>query len=215
MSSHAPKKPSKKDIDFENSFAELASLNTEQMSAGNNQSKAKGGGGLSAGPISMPDGRGKAAPEEKAAPDKEGEKRLQVAAPSVPEDVCITTADLKKVIQKIGFTFKKVIVVKVVSVSPHPKARKGEVMSVVTVNDGRSDVVVVCCNVGVQPGQLVPLAPVGSELADNSTLMSIDVTSQKLRGIESFGILCRCDPLHITLSQLHGSSESLYTAKPT
>jgi tRNA-binding EMAP/Myf-like protein len=200
MTSHASKKPSQKDIDFENSFAELASLNREQTSAGKNHSKAKGGGGHSAGPISMPDGRGKAAPEEKAAPDKEDEKRLQVAAPSVPEDVCIATADLKKVVQKMGFTFKKVIVVKVVSVSPHPKARKGEVMSVVTVTDGRSDVVVVCSKVGVQPGQLVPLAPVGSELADNSTLMSFDVTSQKLRGIESFGILCRCDPVHITPS---------------
>ena len=125
--------------------------------------------------------------------EKEAKKAaaaLELAARVIPEHLRaeIHVADLKKAVQKIAFTFKKVIVAKVVSVSPHPKA---ENMCVVTVSNGRNDLVVVCSDTTVQPGQLVPFAPVGSEIEDPETQMSIDITARKLRGIDSFGMLCR------------------------
>jgi tRNA-binding EMAP/Myf-like protein len=159
----------------------------------------------------------KAAAKEKAKQEKEAEKARQeeekqrqkeakerekeakkaaaaqeLAARVIPEHLKaeIPLADLKKAIQKIGFTFKKVIVAKVVSVSPHPKADN---MCVATVSNGRNDLVVVCSDTTVQPGQLVPFAPVGSEIEDPETQMSIDITARKLRGIDSYGMLCRCD----------------------
>jgi tRNA-binding EMAP/Myf-like protein len=187
-------------FDFDNPDAELASLSIsdpEPASAKKNTVKGCQQHVLSAAAcaVSNLDGQEKAVPEQKAAQDKDAGKGQQVA-PSVPEHLKteIPTADLKKAIQKIGFTFKKVIVAKVVSVSPHPKARRGEELSVVTVNDGRNDVVVVCSDLTVQPGQLIPFAPVGSELGDPLTQMPIDITAQKLRGIDSFGLLCRFDP---------------------
>ena len=125
--------------------------------------------------------------------EKEAKKAaaaLELAARVIPEHLKaeVAVSDLKKVIQKIGFPFKKVVVAKVVSVSPHPKADN---MCVVTVNNGRNDVVVVCSDTTVQPGQLVPFAPVGSEIEDPETQMSFDVTARKLRGIDSYGMLCR------------------------
>jgi tRNA-binding EMAP/Myf-like protein len=125
--------------------------------------------------------------------EKEAKKAaaaLELAARVIPEHLQaeISSADLKKAIQKIGFTFKKIVVAKVVSVSAHPKADN---MCVVTVNNGRSDFVVVCSDTTVQPGQLVPFAPVGSEIEDPETQMSTDITARKLRGIDSFGMLCR------------------------
>ena len=127
--------------------------------------------------------------------EKEAKKAaaaLELAARVIPEHLQaeIPVADLKKAIQKIGFTFKKIVVAKIVSVTPHPKADN---MCVVTVNNGRNDLVVVCSDTTVQPGQLVPFAPVGSEIEDPETQMSTDITARKLRGIESFGMLCRCE----------------------
>jgi tRNA-binding EMAP/Myf-like protein len=126
--------------------------------------------------------------------EKEAKKAaaaLELAARVIPDHLKaeIPAADLKKAVQKIGFTFKKIVVAKVVSVSPHPKADN---MCVVTVNNGRNDLVVVCSDTTVQPGQLVPFAPVGSEIEDPETQMSTDITARKMRGIESFGMLCRC-----------------------
>jgi tRNA-binding EMAP/Myf-like protein len=126
--------------------------------------------------------------------EKEAKKAaaaLELAARVIPEHLKaeIPAADLKKAVQKIGFSFKKIVVAKVVAVSPHPKADN---MCVVTVNNGRNDLVVVCSDTTVQPGQLVPFAPVGAEIEDPETQMSTDITARKLRGIDSYGMLCRC-----------------------
>ncbi len=100
---------------------------------------------------------------------------------------------MKKAIQKCGFVFKNVVVAQVLSVSDHPKNKRHESMSVVTVDDGRKHLVVVCTQMTADIGQLIPLAPVGSMVGDSV------ITSQKVRGIESFGLLCRC-ALHIFIT---------------
>lgn len=82
--------------------------------------------------------------------------------------------------------FEKVVVGKVTAVAKHPNADK---LCLATVFDGIEYYQVVCGAPNCRPGIKTAFAPVGASLTDEHN-KTFKVKSAKLRGIESFGMLC-------------------------
>jgi phenylalanyl-tRNA synthetase beta chain len=84
--------------------------------------------------------------------------------------------------------FSGVVVAKVVKVSAHPNAEK---LCIAEVDDGASIKTIVCGAPNCREGLLVALAALGAKLGikeDGSA--EIEISKAKLRGVESFGMLC-------------------------
>lgn len=86
-------------------------------------------------------------------------------------------------IETIGSTYTGFIVAEVRGVEKHPNADK---LSLCRVFDGRQELQVVCGAPNVQAGGRYPFAPVGVTLPDGS----LTIKKAKIRGCESFGMLC-------------------------
>jgi len=84
--------------------------------------------------------------------------------------------------------FSGVVVAEVISVEPHPNADRLRVCQVVT--GAAAPLQVVCGAPNVHRGMKAPLATVGAVLPDGSK-----IRKSKLRGIESFGMLCSAKEL--------------------
>ncbi len=80
-----------------------------------------------------------------------------------------------------------VVVAEVLTTEKHPDAEK---LSVCRVHDGRQEVQIVCGASNVRAGIKVPLATVGAALPGG-----MEIKKAKLRGIESFGMLCSAKEL--------------------
>lgn len=89
-------------------------------------------------------------------------------------------------IEKLGGGFEKVVVARVLEVSPHPNADK---LCLAKVSDGIQTYDVVCgapnCRVGIKTA----LAPVSASLTDDEG-KEFKVKKAKIRGVESNGMLC-------------------------
>jgi phenylalanyl-tRNA synthetase beta chain len=83
--------------------------------------------------------------------------------------------------------FTGVVVGEVISVEKHPDADK---LSVCQVNNGSDTLQVVCGARNVRAGIKVPYAQIGADLAPD-----FKIKKAKLRGVESFGMLCSADEL--------------------
>ena len=83
--------------------------------------------------------------------------------------------------------FSNVVVGKVVAAEQHPDADK---LRVCTVEDGESTYSVVCGAPNARAGILVAFARVGAKLPDG-----MKIRKAKLRGVESFGMLCSAKEL--------------------
>ena len=83
--------------------------------------------------------------------------------------------------EPVAASFSSVVVAEVLETSPHPDADK---LTVCRVNAGDQEVQIVCGAANVRPGIKVPLAKVGAKLED------FKIKKAKLRGVESFGMLC-------------------------
>ena len=83
--------------------------------------------------------------------------------------------------------FDDVVVARIESVEPHPDADK---LRVCQVNDGASVHQVVCGAPNAEVGLVTPLARVGATLD-----AGFKIKKAKLRGVESFGMLCGADEL--------------------
>jgi phenylalanyl-tRNA synthetase beta chain len=79
-------------------------------------------------------------------------------------------------------SFTDVVVAEVLSCVPHPDADK---LSLCQVNDGSATHQVVCGAANVRTGLRIPFARIGAELGDD-----FKIKKAKLRGVESFGMLC-------------------------
>ena len=97
-----------------------------------------------------------------------------------------------------GKVYEKLIVAKVLTCDPHPDS---DHLHVTTVNDGKETIQVVCGAPNVAAGQTVVLAPLGAELPTPDG-KSIKMKKAKMRGVESFGMLCAED--EIGVSNDHG-----------
>lgn len=79
-------------------------------------------------------------------------------------------------------SFTEVVVARVESLEKHPDADK---LNVCQVNDGTATLQIVCGAANVRQGLLIPLAKVGAVLPGD-----FEIKPAKLRGVESFGMLC-------------------------
>lgn len=91
-------------------------------------------------------------------------------------------------IEPCGISFSNVVVAEVVSTEKHPDADK---LTVAQVSDGTSTFQVVCGAANCREGIRVAYAKVGAELGD------FTIEARKLRGVESFGMLCAHDELDL------------------
>ncbi len=80
-----------------------------------------------------------------------------------------------------------IVVAEIISVERHPDAEK---LNVCRVNGGNETVQIVCGAPNVRVGMKAPLAQIGAKLPDG-----VQIKQAKLRGIDSFGMLCSAPEL--------------------
>ena len=88
--------------------------------------------------------------------------------------------------------FSNVVVGYVESVEKHPSADK---LSICKVSDGKESYQVICGAPNVAAGQIVPFAKIGAVLPGN-----FKIKKAKIRGIESYGMLCSKEELGLEKS---------------
>lgn len=91
-------------------------------------------------------------------------------------------------------TFQGVVVAEITQVEKHPNADK---LTLTQVTDGKASYQVVCGAANCRVGMRVAFAPIGASLnfKDGTTLQ---IKQAKLRGVDSFGMLCAADELQIS-----------------
>src|SRR5579859_2606768 len=90
-------------------------------------------------------------------------------------------------VRHLGKGITHVVVAELLSVEKHPQADR---LSLTKVTDGKETYQVVCGAKNIAPGQRVPLAKVGAILPGD-----FEIKAAKIRGIESFGMLCSAKEL--------------------
>lgn len=90
-------------------------------------------------------------------------------------------------VEPVAGEFTGVVVGKVLSIEPHPDADK---LNVCQVSDGQENFQVVCGASNVKPGIKIPFAKISAVLPGN-----FKIKKAKLRGVESFGMLCAASEL--------------------
>ena len=94
-------------------------------------------------------------------------------------------------VEPMPLAFQGVVVGKVLSSKPHPEADK---LQVAVVSDGQEEFQVVCGAPNCREGILTAFAKVGARLTDSDG-KQFKIKKGKLRGVESFGMLCGADEL--------------------
>ena len=98
-------------------------------------------------------------------------------------------------IEGLNFSFEGVVIARVESTQPHPNADK---LTLAEVFDGIQTVQVVCGAANCRPGVLIPFARVGASLRGKNAAgveETWEIKKAKLRGSDSFGMLCAQDEL--------------------
>lgn len=95
-------------------------------------------------------------------------------------------------IESIASNFNQVVVAEVVTVEPHPTADRLRVCAVKTGRDDANLLQIVCGAPNVSAGVKVPCALVGANLP------GLTINQAKLRGVDSFGMLCSAKELGIS-----------------
>ncbi|HJT24922.1 MAG TPA: phenylalanine--tRNA ligase subunit beta, partial [bacterium] len=90
-------------------------------------------------------------------------------------------------VKHVGRDITQVVIAELLSVEKHPQADR---LSLTKVSTGKETFQVVCGAKNIAPGQRVPLAKVGAVLPSN-----FEIKAAKIRGIESFGMLCSAKEL--------------------
>ena len=92
--------------------------------------------------------------------------------------------------ERAGPALEGVVVGEVKSVAKHPDAEK---LNVCRVWDGREELQIVCGASNVRAGMKAPLARIGAKLPNGT-----EIKKAKLRGVESFGMLCSARELALS-----------------
>lgn len=96
-------------------------------------------------------------------------------------------------IEPVAGVFSGIVVGKIVSISPHPDAEK---LNICRVDVGQQDQLQIVCGASnVREGMYVPAAVIGALLPGN-----FKIKKAKLRGVESFGMLCSASELGLAES---------------
>lgn len=96
-------------------------------------------------------------------------------------------------VEDMGKDIEKVVVGKIVSIEAHPNADK---LCVCKVDTGSETLQIVTGAPNVKEGDLIPLALVGAKLPDGEIKLS------RLRGVESYGMMCSIEELKLTKDYL-------------
>lgn len=88
--------------------------------------------------------------------------------------------------------WSSVCVARIISCEPHPQAERLQICQV-DAGDGASPLQIVCGAPNAREGILVPLAKIGTKFSDQ-----FKIKKAKLRGIESFGMLCSTQELGLS-----------------
>ena len=94
-------------------------------------------------------------------------------------------------VEHTALPFEGVVVAKILETSPHPDA---DGLKVAKVFDGKDELQIVCGDLKCKAGMTVALAPIGSRLTMEDG-KELKIKKGKLRGVESFGMLCAGDEL--------------------
>jgi phenylalanyl-tRNA synthetase beta chain len=133
--------------------------------------------------------------------------RTLVNPPLSTDELChlLTMAGLEvEETRPVAPAFSNVVVARVLSTEKHPDADK---LKLCKVDTGEHGVLQIVCGApNVAPEMLVPCALVGSKLP------GIEIKKAKVRGVESFGMLCSARELG--LSEDHGGLLALPTDAP-
>lgn len=97
-------------------------------------------------------------------------------------------------IEHKDFSFEGVIVGKVIETKPHPDAQN---LCIATVSDGQQNFQVVCGAPNCRKDLVTAFAPIGSAL-DIHSEKPFKIKKAKLRGIESYGMLCSGEELGLS-----------------
>ena len=102
------------------------------------------------------------------------------------EDVLTLSGLEVEKIEKSPLRFSGIIAARVLKTEPHPDAEK---LCVATVNDGTQTMQIVCGAPNCKAGLLTAFAPIGAKLLTPDD-KPFKIKKTKLRGIDSFGMLC-------------------------
>ena len=109
-----------------------------------------------------------------------------------PEDLGLKltmhTVEIDDVIKEAE-KYNNIVIGKILEVRAHPDADKLQI-AVVDIGDKDSKLEIVCGASNIESGQLVPVALIGAVLPNE-----LEIKATKIRGIESFGMLCAEDEL--------------------
>ncbi len=97
-------------------------------------------------------------------------------------------------VQKLGGEFEGVVVAQVITRDKHPNADK---LSLCRVNDGQGERQIVCGAQNFQAGDKVPLVLPGASLPAKPGEPPFTIKVGKIRGIESYGMMCSAKELGI------------------
>lgn len=107
----------------------------------------------------------------------------------------ITMAGLEvDAIEAAAGEFSGIVVAQIVSFEKHPEADK---LNVCTVTDGSEEFQIVCGAPNVRAGMVVPFAKIGAILPTEDG-KGFKIKKAKLRGVESFGMLCAEEEMAIS-----------------
>ena len=119
---------------------------------------------------------------------------LDLSAEEIADKLTLAGLEVDK-IEKTPFTFTGVVVGKVIAVVPHPDADK---LQVAQVSDGKEEFQVVCGASNCRQGLITAFAKIGATLQDEQS-RSFKIKKGKLRGVESYGMLCSEEELGLAL----------------
>ncbi len=113
-----------------------------------------------------------------------------IALDEIVDKLTTSGLEVEEVIDEAK-NFENIVVGLVKEVKKHPNADK---LSLCIVNDGKDDYQVICGAPNVAPGQKTAFAKVGAYLPS----VNLTLKKAKIRGVESFGMLCAEDELGLS-----------------
>ena len=105
--------------------------------------------------------------------------------PEILSKVSLSVCEIESC-ESVGACLRQVVVSEVLAINPHPNADR---LTLVKVSTGAENFEVVCGAKNFTVGDFVPYAPLGTKL------IGFTVKKAKIRGVESYGVLCAEDEI--------------------
>lgn len=105
-------------------------------------------------------------------------------------------------VDKSRENLKNLKIAKIIKAEPHPDADK---LQILTIFDGKENLQIVCGASNAREGLISVLAPIGTYLP----AIDLTIKKNKIRGIESFGMMCSADELGISPEYFNISKDGI------